>query len=123
MFPAPFGNISNIFAAAAAAAANPPNAASNQAAGTAASTERSAPASDHLGVATAPTSSSMDSASISIAPLYKELEEIPISEKAAYIYALQTNPELLGESDLAKFVLAENLNFKVISSALKNSCD
>ena len=60
---------------------------------------------------------------MNMAQLYKELEAIPISEKAAYIYALQTNPELLGEAELYKFLVSENLNAKVNDCVLMNSCD
>jgi hypothetical protein len=107
MFSEPFGDVSNLLAAAAT---NLPNAIAMTA-------EASPPVMAQIDTtelsetgASAPT---IDAAAIGMAELYKELEEIPISEKAAYAYARQTKPEFVSEEELFKFLLSENLKAKV----------
>lgn len=107
MFSGPFGDVPNLLAAAAT---NLPNAIAMTA-------EASPPAMAQMDTTelseTAASAPTIDGAAIGMAELYKELEEIPISEKAAYAYARQTKPEFVSEEELFKFLLSENLKAKV----------
>lgn len=115
MFSGPFGDVSNLFAAAAANL--PSGTLMNQAPAAPASsstTELSAAAADQLGLSVAdPSYSTVEAASAGIAELHKALDEIPISDKAAYVYAQQTKPELVKDEELFKFLMAEDFNVQV----------
>lgn len=115
MFSGPFGDVSNLFAAAAANL--PSGTLMNQASAAPASsstTELSAAAADQLGLSVAdPSYATVEAASAGIAELHKALDEIPISDKAAYVYAQQTKPELVKDEELFKFLMAEDFNVQV----------
>lgn len=130
MFSSPFGDISNLFAAAAAAA-NLPSASlpAPQVAHLAAATAQpSLPQTTDLAAATADllgqSNSSADmtivtpeATSAGLTALFNELDDIPLSEKAALVYVQQTKPELVGDDEALRFLLVEN--FKARVSCLK----
>lgn len=123
MFPSgnPFGgNVSNLFAAAAAVSvpsAVPAATLHAQSAATASdrSTELNSIAADQVGTSSVdPSNLTIATVSAGIAAVYNVLEEIPLNDKAAYVYARQSSPELVGEEEVLKFLLSTN--FKVLVS-------
>jgi hypothetical protein len=108
------GDVSNLFAAAAAAANLTSAPAPTTTSSSIPTSELSAAALDQLGLSGADTSTAtVETAAAGIAAVHNELEAIPISDKAAYAYAQQTKPELVGDEEIFKFLLAENFNAKV----------
>lgn len=107
------GDVSNLFAAAAAAA-NLTSAPAPTTTSSIPTSELSAAALDQLGLSGADASTAtVETAAAGIAAVHNELEAIPINDKAAYAYARQTKPELVGDEEIFKFLLAENFNAKV----------
>ncbi|KAL3788443.1 hypothetical protein ACHAWO_007398 [Cyclotella atomus] len=109
------GDVSNLFAAAAAANLHSLSVSASAAAPAPTSSiptsELSAAAADQLGLSGADASNAtVESATAGIAAVHEELEAIPISDKAAYAYAQQTKPELVGDEEVFKFLLAENFD-------------
>lgn len=112
------GDVSNLFAAAAAANLHSLSVSASAAAPAPTSSiptsELSAAAADQLGLSGADASNAtVESATAGIAAVHEELEAIPISDKAAYAYAQQTKPELVGDEEVFKFLLAENFDAPV----------
>jgi hypothetical protein len=121
MFSAPFGDISSLFAAAAnlpnnapalsAQAPSAPPAAQPQPQ----TTDLTAATVDLLGQSSISdmASTTVEAASAGMAALYSELDDIPLSEKAALLYAQQTKPELVNDEEVFKFLLGENFKAPV----------
>ncbi|KAL3784797.1 hypothetical protein HJC23_013837 [Cyclotella cryptica] len=54
------------------------------------------------------TNATPEAKSAGLAALYNELDDIPLSEKAALVYVQQTKPELVGDDEVFRFLLVEN---------------
>jgi precorrin-2 methylase len=118
----PFRGVSSLFAAAAAV--NLPIQANTAVPTSARHTaiEMNSAEADQLGLSASYTAiTTVEAASAAIAALHEQLDEIPISEKVAYMCAKQTKPELVDDEEMIKFLLAENFKAPVSGSCLIKS--